>query len=79
MSGHALHRRLLPMAPAGALTRARSAARALAFWLAVALPLAYLPAVLLSPGALADPGLVVAAVAGNLAAIVVGHGHEPGR
>ncbi|MDZ7701031.1 MAG: hypothetical protein U5J98_02590 [Halobacteriales archaeon] len=79
MSGHALHRRLVPAVPAGAFVQARSAARAVAFWLAVALPLAYLPVVLLAPAVLDDPSLLVGAVTANLAAIVVGHGYEPRR
>lgn len=51
--------------------------RATGFWLAVALPLAYLPALLLATPVFADPAVLVSAVVGNVLALVVGHGHEP--
>lgn len=77
MFSHSVPLHLVPEVSAGALVRARSVVRGLAFWLAVALPLAYLPVVLLAPAVLSDPTLLVGAVTGNLAAILVGHGHEP--
>lgn len=54
-----------------------STVRAAGFWLAVALPLTYVPLVALSPTPAADPLVLVAAVAVNLLALAVGHGHEP--
>lgn len=68
---------LLPKHSVGPFGRVQSMARALAFWLAVALPLAYLPVVVMAPGVLNDPTLLFWAVIGNLVALVIGHGHEP--
>jgi len=50
--------------------------RTVAFWLAVALPLVYLPLVVVVPGRLEAP-LLGLAVAGNLVALLVGHAHDP--
>ncbi|MGZ0747603.1 hypothetical protein [Haloparvum sp. AD34] len=52
--------------------------RAVAFWAAVLLPLAYLPA--LHVGLVeSSPGLFLALLVTNVACAVVGHEHEPGR
>lgn len=66
-------------APGLSLGHVHEMARAAAFWLAVALPIAYVPAVLLAPATAVDPGVLTVAVAGNLFALLVGHGHEPRR
>ena len=67
---------LVPPARALPLAAVRRAVRALGFWLAVALPLAYLPLLSL-PAVGGDPGLLAGAVGVNLVALAVGHGHEP--
>lgn len=77
MFGHMVPLRLGARDPAGAVARGCSVVRGLAFWLAVGLPLAYLPVVLIAPSVLTDPTLLVWTVTGNLVALVIGHGHEP--
>lgn len=52
--------------------------RALAFWVAVVLPLAYLP-MLYEVGITPSATTLVGLVAIHVVAIVVGHGHTPGR
>ena len=61
-------------AAAGAL---RGAVAAVGFWLAIALPLSYLP--LLANGFAGGEALPFAGLVGaNAIALIVGHGHEPG-
>lgn len=55
---------------------ARRAVRAAGFWLAVGLPLVYLP-LLSVPAVGSEPSLLVGTLAVNLVALAVGHGHEP--
>lgn len=50
--------------------------RCIGFWLAVGLPLAYLP-LLWSSRAGDHPALLVGTLTINLLALAVGHGHEP--
>lgn len=65
-----------PLGPVLPLGAVRRAIRALGFWLAVALPLAYLP--LLSVASVGeDPALLLGMLSANLVALAVGHGHEP--
>lgn len=66
--------RRLPGRPLGSLA---GLVRAVGFWLAIALPIGYLPLLTLAPATLADPASIGAVVATNLLAIGVGHGHEP--
>lgn len=66
-----------PQLTTAAVRRAWSTARAVGFWLAVTLPFVYLPLTIPAPGIVADPTVIGAAIAGNLLALVVGHGHDP--
>ena len=51
------------------------AVRGAAFWLTVAMPLAYTYVLFVGPFTLADLATLVVLVAANVAALVVGHGY----
>jgi hypothetical protein len=64
------------LAVSAAATRALTAIRAVAFWTAVLLPLAYLPLFLAGVAGAVDPVVVAAVVVIHAVAVVVGHVHE---
>ena len=66
-----------PRPPRAWLGPLRAAVRATGFWLAVVLPLAYVPLLTLAPGLAPDPGVLAGVLGANLFALAVGHGHEP--
>jgi hypothetical protein len=70
--------RRLPALPRRVARPASRVVRAAGFWLAVALPIVYLPLAMLAPGVLADPTVLGGVIGGNLLALAVGHDHEPG-
>ena len=61
-----------------ALARALTAARAVAFWTAVLLPLAYPPLFLAGVTGVVDPLALVALVALHAVAVFTGHVHDDG-
>lgn len=71
--------RRLPSLPLDLLRSLWRATEALCFWLAVTLPIVYLPLVVLGPGVLVDSTILGVIVVANLLALAIGHGHEPDR
>ena len=66
------------LAVSTAATRTLTAVRAVAFWTAVLLPLAYLPLFLAGVVGAVDPVSLVALVGVHAVAVLVGHVHDGG-
>jgi|GEM_PF-2332337 len=66
------------LAVSAAAARALTVVRAVAFWTAVLLPLAYLPLFLAGVAGAVDPVVVAAVVGFHAIAVVVGHVHDGG-
>jgi len=64
------------LAVSTATTHALTAVRAVAFWTAVLLPLAYLPLLLAGVVGAVDPPTIAAVVVLHAVAVVVGHVHD---
>lgn len=67
----------LPTRPRQVAGPAGRVVRAAGFWLAILLPFVYVPVVVMGATLPVEPSLIVAAVVGNLLALLIGHGHEP--
>lgn len=63
-------------AAVAACRTAGAVVRALAFWAAALLPVAYVPLVLADHPVVADPPVIGTLVTLNVAALFVGHGHR---
>lgn len=69
----------LPSVLAQARTTVARALAAVCFWLAVALPLVYVPLLAAGVEPITDPGTLAVLLAANAAALIGGHGHAHRR